>query len=143
MLLISILNFRNVKNHGTLPPRWARKTKGGGVNISRLGVLAFVLLLCAGVLAQETAKPAQQASHSRHTKIVRMAGKVSSDGTKFVEGASQRVWLVKNVEMLRGYEGQEANLRGQIAPETNAIQVLSIGAQVSYTANWGDSAFRR
>lgn len=113
------------------------------MKISRLRVFACVLLLCAGVLAQETTKPAQQASHSRHSKVVRMAGKVSSDGTKFVEGASQRVWLVKNVEMLKGYEGQEANLRGQVSPETNAIQVLSISPQVSYTANWGDSAFRR
>jgi hypothetical protein len=90
-----------------------------------------------------TRQMAQKTSHSRQTKIVRLTGKVSDDGTRFVEGASQRVWLIKNLEMLKGYEGQLAILKGETVRDSNGLQVLSIAHQVSYTANWGDSAFRR
>lgn len=119
--------------------------EGGSMKISRLGTLAFVLLLGASVMAQDisTRQMAQKTSHSRQTKIVRLTGKVSDDGTRFVEGASQRVWLIKNLEMLKGYEGQLAILKGETVRDSNGLQVLSIAHQVSYAANWGDSAFRR
>lgn len=70
-------------------------------------------------------------------------GQVSEDGTKFVENLSRKVWQISNLEMLKGYEGQSVELRGQAVPSTNLFLLLSIHPQVSYTARWSDSAFRR
>lgn len=112
---------------------------------SRLGILAFGLLLCGSVLAQQSDKGniVGKDSYGRRAKPVDMTGKVSNDGNTFVEGWSQRVCVIKNVDMLKGYEGQDVFVRAKIALEPNVIQVISIKRQVSYRANWGDSAFRR
>ena len=111
----------------------------------RLGIFALLVLLCASVAAQDTAKSgrAQKTPQSRQTRTVRVRGNISADGTRFVEAVNQKIWLIKNVDMCKGYEGQQAIVRGQIAPETSVIQVISISAQPTYSASWSDSAFRR
>jgi len=112
---------------------------------SRLWGLASCLMLCVAVVAQEGAAPqvAQKTLQARSAKTIRMSGKVSDDGTRFVENASQRVWLVKNIEALKGFESQQASLRGRVNGDTNRIEVLSITGQQSHTAHLSDSAFRR
>ena len=107
--------------------------------------LGFVLMLCICAYAQEIDKTAvvEKTSHPARTRSVRLYGKVGADGTKFVEKDSNRFWLVSNAEMLKGYEGQDTVVRGLIAGNGNMIQVQSIRPQISYTARWGDSAFRR
>ena len=112
---------------------------------SRLGILAFGLLLCGSVLAQQSDKGniVGKDSYGRRAKAVDMTGKVSNDGNTFAEGRSQRVCFIKNVEMLKGYEGQEVVIRAKTALDAHVIQIISIKRQVSYRANWGDSAFRR
>ena len=118
---------------------------GGSVKISRLGTLAFGLSLCGSILAQESNRPeiVKIGSHAGRTKQVHMTGTISNDGNTFVEAPSQWVWLIKDVGMLRGYEGQDVIVLGVKAPDPNVIQVISIKRQVSYRANWSDSAFRR
>jgi hypothetical protein len=112
---------------------------------STLWVLAFCLSLSVGVVAQEatTPTPAPKTAQRHQLKTVRLSGKVSDDGTTFVDDASRRVWLVKNVEALKGFESQLALLRGRVDGDTNLIQVLSITAQETRSAHLSDSAFRR
>jgi hypothetical protein len=105
----------------------------------------FCLLLSVGVTAQEatTPAPAAKTAQAHHSKTIRLSGKVSDDGTRFVDEANGRVWLVKNVEALKGFESQQALLRGRIDGDTNLIQVLSITIQETHSAHLSDSAFRR
>jgi hypothetical protein len=114
-------------------------SQGDGMKrLNLVAVFGLVVLAWLSVAAQDIAKPQKVP----HAKTIRIAGKVSDDGTKFVD-TNQNVWLVTNLETLKGYAGQEAILRGRIGLDTNAIQVLSIKRLVTYTANWSDSAFRR
>ncbi len=114
------------------------------MNSSRLWGLACCLTLCIAVVAQEAAPQVQQKTSQTHSaKTIRMSGKVSDDGTRFIENASQRVWLVKNIEALKGFESQQARLRGRVDADTNLIQVLSITGEASHSAHLSDSAFRR
>lgn len=115
------------------------------MKMSRLWVVTFCLSLSVGVMAQEATRTAvtPKTAQAKHIKTVRLSGKVSDDGTKFVDDASQRVWLVKNIEALKGFERQHAQLRGRVDGDTNLIQVLSITGQEIHTAHLSDSAFRR
>jgi hypothetical protein len=118
---------------------------GGQMNTAKLWVLAFCLLLSIGTMAQDatTSAAVPKAAQARHAKTVRLTGKVSDDGTRFVDDASRRVWIIKNIEALKGFESQLAFLRGRVDGETNLVQVLSITVQQSHTAHLSDSAFRR
>jgi hypothetical protein len=112
---------------------------------SRLWGFACCLVLCITVVAQEGAAPqvAPKTSRARSAKTIRLMGKVSDDGTRFIENASQRIWMVKNIEALKGFESQQASLRGRVDADTNLIQVLSITGEASHSAHLSDSAFRR
>ncbi len=112
---------------------------------SRLRILLLLVLLCGAVTAQNISNTANAVRplHSRQTKAVRLHGNVSSDGARFIEDVTQKAWLITNAEMCKPYEGQQAIVRAKIAPATSTMQVLSIGPQTTYTAHWGDSAFRR
>jgi hypothetical protein len=106
--------------------------------------LACCLTLCFAVVAQEAAPQGQGKTAQTHSaKTIRMSGKVSNDGTRFIENASQRVWLVKNIEALKGFESQQTSLRGRVDGDTNLIQVLSITGEAGHSAHLSDSAFRR
>jgi hypothetical protein len=108
-------------------------------------MIALVLSLGVDVVAQENTKPEapQKTSQFQHSKTIQMFGKISEDGTKFVEQTSQRVWLVKNIKALKGFQSQLAVLRCRIAADSNLVKVLSITPPVPYPAHWSDSAFRR
>jgi hypothetical protein len=96
-------------------------------------------------MAQDGTRPASEPkiSQAHRFKTVRLSGKVSDDGTRFVDDASRRVWIIKNIEALKGFESQQALLRGRVDGGTNLIQVLSITGQQTHTAHMSDSAFRR
>jgi hypothetical protein len=140
---INIFDFRNGQYMATVPSRCGPVfLKGGGMKkLSMLAALGLVVLVSLSVAAQDVPKP-QDGSKTQHVKAIRISGKVSDDGTRFVQDTNQKVWLVSNLETLKGYEGQQAVLRGRIE-DTNKIQVLSIRSLGTYTANSGDSAFRR
>ncbi|HXZ31809.1 MAG TPA: hypothetical protein VEH30_05980 [Terriglobales bacterium] len=112
--------------------------------MKKLPLLAItgVVLLGSLSLAAQDAANLQKTSPRQHAKAIRISGKVSDDGARFVD-TDQRVWLVTNPEMLKGYEGKQAAVRAQRGVDSNTIQVLSIKRPVSCTANWSDSAFRR
>jgi hypothetical protein len=107
--------------------------------------LASCLMLSVAAVAQEGAAPqlVPKPAQTRSSKTIRLSGKVSDDGTRFVESATRRVWLVKNIEALKGFESQQAFLRGHVDADTNLIQVLSITGEASHSAHLSDSAFRR
>jgi hypothetical protein len=111
----------------------------------RMAALAFAVLVSMNIAAQDVTKPeaSPKALPAKHTKAIRISGKVSDDGARFVEDANQKVWIVTNLNAMKGFEGQQAVLRGRIGSQANTIQVLSIKGQDRYTANWSDSAFRR
>ena len=115
---------------------------GGNVKTSTLLTLAFVILLCATALAQ-AAQTAQISSHPRHRRVIRMTGKITADGTRFVEATSQKIWMIKNVEMCQGYQAQQTIVRAETETDKSTMQIISISAQPAYTANWSGSAFRR
>ena len=105
-----------------------------------LAVLGIVVLASLSIAAQNVP---QKASRAQPAKVIRISGKVSEDGTMFVQESNLKVWHVTNPETLKGYEGELAMIRGKLGTEANTVQLLSIERQASYTANWGDSAFRR
>jgi hypothetical protein len=109
-----------------------------------LAVLGFVVLGSLSLAGQGVAKPGStpKASQTLHAKAIRISGRVSEDGTKFID-TNQNIWVVTNLETLKGYEGLDAVLRAYIGKDADTIQVISIKRQVTYTANSGDSAFRR
>jgi hypothetical protein len=111
---------------------------------SMVWVFAFCLSLSLGVMAQEsTSTTPVSKTQAHHLKTVRLSGKVSDDGTRFVDGASGRIWLVRNIQALKGFESQQALLRGRTDGDSNLIQVLSITVQETHSAHLSDSAFRR
>lgn len=109
--------------------------------LTLLGAVGVVVLGSLSIAAQDTAN-LQKSSQGQHGKAIRISGKVSDDGARFVD-TNQRVWLVTNPEVLKGYAGEQAAVRARRGADTNTIQVLSIKRPISYTANWSDSAFRR
>lgn len=116
----------------------------GGMKKSGLWVLAICLSLCVSIVAQDSGKrTASGASQVRHAKTIRLSGKVSDDGTRFIDEVNRRVWIIKNIAALKGFESQMAFLRGRIEGDTNLIEVLSIIGRETNTAHLSDSAFRR
>lgn len=107
--------------------------------------VTLCLSFSLGAMAQDASRtaPTPQSAQAHHLKTVRLSGKVSDDGTRLVDDASRRVWLVKNIEALKGFESQQALVRGRVDGGTNLIQVLSIRLQETHSAHLSDSAFRR
>ena len=101
-----------------------------------------VALMCLTTAAQDSAK-VQRSSHPRTGKVIRISGKLSNDCASFADEADHRIWVIANSEILKGYEGQELVLRGRVGIEGNRLEVTSVRAQPTYTANSRDSAFRR
>jgi hypothetical protein len=110
--------------------------------MKKLTLLAAVALVALASVSMAAQAPGKQPKVP-HSKAIRISGKVSEDGTRLVQETTEKVWLVTNPEVLKGFEGAQAVVRARRAADTNTIQVLSIKRPVSYTANWGDSAFRR
>lgn len=110
---------------------------------SGLWVLSVCLSLGGGVVAQSGGDAAARTSQARHNKTIRLSGKVSDDGTRFIDEVNRRVWIIKNIAALKGFESQLAFLRGRIEGDTNLIEVLSIVGQETHSAHVSDSAFRR
>lgn len=110
-----------------------------------MAVVACIVLGSLSLAGQDSAKTQidSKNSQARHVKAIRISGKVSDDGTRIVEDKNRKMWIIGNLEAVRGFEGEKAVLRGRVEPETNTIQVLSIRGLGTYAANSWDSAFRR
>jgi hypothetical protein len=107
-----------------------------------LASMAVALTLCLTTSAQDVTQ-AHGSSHRKTGKLIRVSGKLSNTGETFADDTDHRIWVIANCQILKGYEGQELVLRGRAGPEANRLEVISVKPQATYTANWGDSAFRR
>lgn len=110
---------------------------------SRAAAIAFVLLLSAGAVAQETSSAKTQvASH----KSISIRGTMSEDGRVFLPDADGEVWTVDNPQTLQAYAGREVVIHCRVVPDKKELRVVSVKpvkGEPAYATNWGDSAFRR
>jgi len=104
--------------------------------------LSSVILCTVGATGQDIAAT-EKPLHQKHAKLIAISGKLSDDGKTLASDATHRTWVIANKDALRGYEGRQLSVRGKVGPEANRLEVISVKAQAAYTANWGDSAFRR
>ena len=107
-----------------------------------LASMAVALMWCLTTTAQDFAN-AQGSSQKKPGRLVRVSGKLSNNGETLTDNADHRMWVIANSGTLRGYEGQDLILRGRVGLQSNRLDVISVKPQSTYTANWGDSAFRR
>jgi len=101
-----------------------------------LSFLAVPLLL---------ATPAAGQKRSTIGKPFTVSGKVSPDGKSLIPASGEQ-WSVVNPAALAGHEGQQVKVKCQLSSAAHDIRVISIkvaAMQIKYTANPGDSAFRR
>ena len=105
--------------------------------MKKFGVALFALLLWLSlcVVAQETGaqQPTdQQGSMSQgqmtgktaHTKG-HLMGKISDDG-KTLTDKDGKSWTIDNPDAVKGHEGHDVSLRGQIDTASNTIHVKSL-----------------
>ena len=107
-----------------------------------LASMVVALMWCLTTSAQDAFK-AQGTAPRQAAKLIRVPGRLSHDTKSFTGEADHKRWVIANSEILKGYEDQELVLRGRVRPEANRLEVISVKPQATYTANWGDSAFRR
>ncbi len=105
-----------------------------------LSSLAILLLLPIPAAGQNS-----KSGKSGKPKSMTISGRVSEDGKTLI-AKNGETWSVTNPGPLAGHESQQVKVKCQKISADHHIQVLSVktvAAQVKYTANPGDSAFRR
>ena len=123
--------------------------KGCTMKKSLFAVLAIAAFLPATSLAQHSSKAAESrqsdSTAGKSTKAVTFTGQISADG-KMLVSENDDTWAVSNPGVLQGLEGQRVLVKCQVNPSKNEIHVFWVKAvlqNTKYTANRGDSAFRR
>ena len=104
---------------------------------------AFVVLALLMSLTVSAQEIQGYANSSVTAKLVTKTGKVSDDGKSLVSDKEDS-WMAVN-GALKGHEGQLVTVRCVPTGE-HSMQVLSVKVRreaPKYSANWGDSAFRR
>jgi len=116
---------------------------------SLFAFLAIAAFLPATSLAQHSSKAAESrqsdSTAGKFTKAVTFTGQISADG-KMLVSENDDTWAVSNPGVLQGLEGQRVLVKCQVNPSKNEIHVFWVKAvlqNTKYTANRGDSAFRR
>ena len=82
---------------------------------------------------------------SATAKSITISGRVSEDGKSLI-AKNGEPWSVTNPDALTGHESQQVKVKCQVFSASYDVRVLSVktvAAQVKYSANPGDSAFRR
>ena len=105
-----------------------------------LSFLAIALLLPIPVAGQNN-----RHDKSAKPKAITISGRVSEDGKSLI-AKNGEPWSVTNPDALTGHESQQVKVKCQVFSAGHDVRVLSVktvAAQVKYTANPGDSAFRR
>jgi hypothetical protein len=106
-----------------------------------------ICVLASLALAQEHGKPdGTNQDHSRawtaSTKALTVSGKLSDDGKRFITDIDTE-WAINNPDSLKGHEGRLVTIKCYVDSDKDRIQVLSVRADVQYSATYRDSAFRR
>src|SRR5213592_283127 len=87
---------------------------------------AFVLVISLVAVAQDAAQPtAGQQDYSQSSKDKSVSGKVSSDGKSIVD-KDGKSWTVSNPDALKGHEGHEVTLKGDVDSSKNEVKVDSV-----------------
>lgn len=90
---------------------------------------AFVLVLSMVAVAQDasssSATSAKQDSTQSAAKADSISGKVSDDG-KSVTDKDGKSWTVSNPEALKGHEGHQVTLKGDVDSSKNEVKVDSV-----------------
>jgi cytoskeletal protein RodZ len=88
---------------------------------------AFVLVLSMVAVAQDAAQPtsAKQDSAQSSAKADTVSGKVSDDG-KSITDKDGKSWTVSNPDSLKGHEGHEVTLKGDVDSSKNEVKVDSV-----------------
>jgi hypothetical protein len=88
---------------------------------------AFVLVLSIVAVAQDAAQPtsAKQDSAQTAAKADTVSGKVSDDG-KSITDKDGKSWTVSNPDSLKGHEGHEVTLKGDVDSSKNEVKVDSV-----------------
>jgi hypothetical protein len=140
---IDILNFRKCPLKAKVRPSINCVFEEEGMKKPiLLASMAVALMWCLTTSAQDVTQ-AQRGSHRKPGRLIRVSGKLGNTSDTFADDMGHRIWVIVNSEVLKGYEGQELVLRGRVESEANRLEVIEVRPQSTYTANWGDSAFRR
>lgn len=90
---------------------------------------AFVLVLSMVAVAQDASSSAstsaKQDSSQSAAKADSISGKVSDDG-KTVTDKDGKSWTVSNPEALKGHEGHQVTLKGDVDSSKNEVKVDSV-----------------
>ena len=112
-------------------------------------VVGLIPMLTGTGLTQEAVKasspPDQSARTPSPARRATISGRVKNEGNTLVD-RNGGTWTVANPEVLKDYAGRQVIVKGNGNVDAKTIRVLSIqpGREpISYSANWGDSAFRR
>jgi hypothetical protein len=108
--------------------------------------LAVVVLTSSFTLAQHGKPDGTNQDHPQiwtaSTKALTVSGKVSDDGKRFTTDIDTE-WTINNPDALKGREGRLVTIKCYVDSDRSKIQVLSVRADVQYSAMYRDSAFRR
>lgn len=106
-----------------------------------LSFLAIPLLLPIPAAGQNNSS-----DKSGKAKPITISARVSEDGKSLIAKNGES-WSVSNPAAMAGHESQQVKVKCQKISADHLIQVLSVKtvatAQIKYSANPGDSAFRR
>jgi hypothetical protein len=106
----------------------------------RLVSLLAILFLLPAVATAQTPSSSKSSG-----KTVSIFGKLSEDGKSILAKHGQ-LWTIANPDAVSGQAGHELKLKCRLLAASNQIEVIAvkvIATQVHFTANPGDSAFRR
>ena len=88
---------------------------------------AFVLVVSLVAVAQDAAQQTSGAQDSSQSasKANSISGKVSDDGKSIVD-KDGKSWTVSNPEALKGHEGHQVTLKGDVDSSKNEVRVDSV-----------------
>ena len=87
---------------------------------------AFVLVISVVAVAQDAAQQtAGKQDYSQSSKDKSVSGKVSNDGKSIVDDHG-KTWTVSNPDAVKGHEGHEVTLLGDVDKSKNQVRVDSV-----------------
>jgi hypothetical protein len=107
--------------------------------------LVFTVLMPLIAATQEAAPPNTGATPKLSAKAITLSGTVADDGQTVIGDKDAR-WTVANPEALDGRDGSQVTIKCLAYPDKHEVRVLSVRAgraEIRYSANRSDSAFRR
>lgn len=97
-----------------------------------LALTAFAVVASLTAFAQygsnpiDQTKPDTMKSDKASAKTVSVSGKIGDDGKTFVSDKDGKTWTISNPDVVKGHEGHQVKLKGQVNPDKDEIQVASV-----------------